>query len=123
MSKDINISIDTIKRHSKRLHKVLQSEGIITQEFKLTAIQEIFSKALGCNNWFELNEILKQKTEEKSQINSLVSLQNEYYLPLVMIIDSSLTIQKTIALFLDSKYDCISFSNTDSALNNNDYRR
>lgn len=59
MNKNISISIDTVKRHAKRLHKILTEDNLVPPTFKLSQTQEIFSKALGCNNWFELNECLK----------------------------------------------------------------
>jgi CheY-like chemotaxis protein len=66
MNKDISINIDTIKRHAKRLHKILKEDNIVTPDFKLSQSQELLSKALGCNNWFELNEHLKIQEQNKN---------------------------------------------------------
>lgn len=102
MDKDINISIDTIKRHAKRLHKTLKNSELVTQPFKLTQAQEIFAQALGCNNWFELNEILKGEVEPIK--------------PLVMIIDSSAIIRGAMGLFLSTHYRCVNAQTTKEAL-------
>lgn len=79
--KDINISVETIKRHAKRLHKVLIEEGLVSNQFKLTHAQEIFSKSLGCNNWFELNESLKKDKIEKLpsiEKKTIISVLTQY---------------------------------------------
>jgi CheY-like chemotaxis protein len=55
--KDISINIKTIKRHAKRLHKILKADGFVTEDFKLAEAQEIFAKSLGCNNWAELQNM------------------------------------------------------------------
>lgn len=60
--KDISINIKTIKRHAKRLYKILKADGLASEDFKLTQAQEIFARSLGCNNWFELQEIFKHET-------------------------------------------------------------
>lgn len=104
MNKDINISITTIKRHAKRLHKILQKEGLTSADFKLTASQEIFAKSLGCNNWHELYEILKDSKEV------------EEIKPLIMVIDDSDVICKSITLFLSADYECLTFRTTQEAL-------
>lgn len=73
MNKNISINVDTVKRHAKRLHKILKEDNLVQPTFKLSQTQEIFSKALGCNNWFELNECLK------AQDNNHVSFEHPLF--------------------------------------------
>jgi hypothetical protein len=75
-TKEISISLEAIKRHSKRLLKNLEKDYIVVakdtnKSIALHDAQEIFAKSLGCNNWHELNEIIK-----KNDSNQLLN-QNE----------------------------------------------
>jgi hypothetical protein len=65
------LNIDTTKRHAKRLLKVLRNDTTfkLPESFKLSHSQEILSKALGFNNWHELNEAFKAQQNNHDDVN------------------------------------------------------
>lgn len=54
---------NAIKRHSKRLQKILKEHNV---DCSLTASQNIFAKVIGLEDWHELNLLLKSSNGESS---------------------------------------------------------
>lgn len=77
--KEISISLDGVKRHSKRLLKNLEKDYLVVSKstqkpVALHDAQELFAKSLGCNNWYELNEILTKKNQslKQSEVSKII---------------------------------------------------
>lgn len=85
-TKEVSISLEAIKRHSKRLLKNLEKDYVIVSKNNQKSIalhdaQELFAKSLGCNNWHELNEIIKEKDSaqllNKNESKNFILLKND----------------------------------------------
>lgn len=69
--KSVNLTLNekSVKRHIKRLGKVLQGNKYLELKKSVshTQLQEMFSEILGFNNYHELNEVLKHNAQEQEK--------------------------------------------------------
>lgn len=89
ISKEVSISMEAAKRHSKRMLKVLNKEYNITSKVNNAPIalhdtQEIFAKTIGCNNWHEFSELSKQN--QTNSINIFNDLEDSEIANIIMAI-------------------------------------
>lgn len=96
--KEMNLVLNeqSIKRHIKRLSKVLKNHPAITVSESVSHMdfQEIFSQALGFKNWHELHMLLQTQNQEKVEKENAVkdkSILNDIEYSLYHYLEKTLT--------------------------------
>lgn len=82
--KSVNLTLNekSVKRHIKRLGKVLQDNEWIELKKSLshTQLQEMFAEILGFNNYHEFNEVLKHNAQEQEKNHNKPGFDDDSHL-------------------------------------------